>query len=153
MRLTTAVLFAGAALPAAVAAIGAARIRQETRHHGDRIEIAAARVQMDWLSQVATDHDLARLWAPEGVTVEEYMRLMHANRQLCAVSLRDRLGLVTEEQRDLFASMLMDNPTVRAYWVRYGGLRAEEAAAARDERAVTLTAVLDRAAREHQVAA
>ncbi|MFI9391904.1 DUF6082 family protein [Streptomyces bauhiniae] len=152
MKHTTAVLIAGAAVSAAVATVGIVRIRQEKRHHGDRIEIAAARVQMEWLNQMATDQDLAKLWAPEDMSAEEYMGLMLANRQLCAFGLRDRLGLVSEEQRDLYASGLMKNKVVRAYWDRFGGLRTEEAAAAKDERAVSFTALLGRAARDYPAA-
>ncbi|MFJ6705665.1 MULTISPECIES: DUF6082 family protein [unclassified Streptomyces] len=153
MKSTTAVLTAAVAVSAAVAIVGAARIRQEKRHHGDRTEIAAARVQMDWLTQVATNRHLAELWAPDDMSADDYMGLMHANRLLCAVSLRDRLGMVSEDQRGLIASMLMKNKVVRAYRAKFGDLRAEEAATARDERAMTLTAVLDRAARQYPAAA
>ncbi|WP_442737937.1 DUF6082 family protein [Streptomyces pseudogriseolus] len=152
MKLTTAVVLAGTAVSAAVSAAAVTRVRQQERHHGQEIEVAAARVQMDWLSQVATNHDLAKLWAPEDMDPEEYMKLMHANRQLCAFSLRDRLGLVTDEQRDLFASVLMQNPAIRAYWERFRSLRIEEAATARDERGLAFTAAFDRVARERQTA-
>ncbi|MEV4907058.1 DUF6082 family protein [Streptomyces albidoflavus] len=150
MKLTTAVVLAGTAISAAVTAVGVAHVRQQERHHGQKIEVDAARVQMDWLSQVSTNHDLAKLWAPEDVDPEEYMKLMHANRLLCGFSLRDRLGLVTDEQRDLFASELMKNKAIRAYWDRFRGLRIEEAATARDGRALAFTAAFDRAARERQ---
>lgn len=146
MKLTIAVVLAGVAVSAAVVT----RIRQQERHHGQEIEVAAARVHMDWLSQVATNHDLAKLWAPEDMDPGEYMKLMHANWQLCGFGLRDRLGLVTDEQRDLIASELMQNRAIRAYWERFRSLRIEEAATARDECGLAFTAAFDRAAREHQ---
>ncbi|WP_145497509.1 DUF6082 family protein [Streptomyces sp. CFMR 7] len=153
MKPTTAVLIAGTAVSAAVAAVGIARVRQEKRTHADRTDIAAARVQMDWLTQVATNQDLAKLWAPEDMSAEDYMPLLHANRSLCALTLINRLGLISEKQRTFYAAELMKNKTVRAYWDRFGGLRAEEAAVGKDARDQTITAILDQAARDYPAAA
>lgn len=145
MKLTTAVLAAGAALSIATTVVGVARLRQDARHQVERNEVAAARNQIDWLEKAATNRDLAELWKPEDMEVEEYMSLLAANQLICALSLRDRLGLVREERLPFLAEMAMSNKVYQHYWDKYGQLRAEEAAG--DEHAERFTRVLDQAAR------
>ncbi|MFF5573092.1 MULTISPECIES: DUF6082 family protein [Streptomyces] len=147
MKLTTAVLAAGAAVSLTTAVIGAARLRQDARHQAERNEVAVARNQLDWLTQMSTNPDLAKLWTPEDIDVEEYMQLLHANQQICTLSLRDRLGFVRHGQLPFYASMLMNSDVCRRYWARFGDLRAQEAEG--DERAEHFTEVLDRAAKTH----
>ncbi|MEU3261464.1 DUF6082 family protein [Streptomyces albidoflavus] len=108
---------------------------------------------MGWLDQVATNEELAKAWAPEDVTPKDYMQLMQANRQLCALSLRDRLGLVTEVQRHLLVAALMKNEVMRRYWERFGGFREEEAATGKCKQALYLTDLLDRASKSFRTAA
>ncbi|MGZ2361677.1 DUF6082 family protein [Streptomyces sp. 372A] len=144
MKLTTAVLAAGAAISIATTAVGAARLRQDARHQVERNEVAAARNQIDWLEKAATNPDLAKLWKPEDMDVEEYMSLLAANQLICALSLRDRLGLVHEGQLPFLASMAMSNEVCQRYWKQFGGLRAQEAEG--DKRAEHFTRVLDEAA-------
>ncbi|MGE9697824.1 hypothetical protein [Streptomyces sp. NRRL F-5630] len=155
MKISTAVLIAGTAVSAAVATAviaGIAGVHQEKRRHGDRIEISSARVQKDWLTQVATNQDLAKLWALDDLSAEDYMGLMHANRQLCDLGLLDRLGLVTDEQRDLHSSVLMENRVVRLLGpIRPSPDRGSRCAG--DKRAMARTALLDRAARDYPAAA
>ncbi|MGA5191576.1 DUF6082 family protein [Streptomyces griseoincarnatus] len=147
MKLTTAVLAAGASVSLTTAVVGAARLRQDARHQAERNEVAVARNQLDWLTQMSTNPDLAKLWTPEDIEVEEYMQLLHANQQICTLSLRDRLGFVRHGQLPLYASMLMTSDVCRRYWARFGDLRAQEAEG--DERAEHFTEVLDRAAKTH----
>ncbi|MFE4212259.1 DUF6082 family protein [Streptomyces sp. NPDC056844] len=144
MKLTTAVLAAGAAVSLATTVVGAARLRQDARHQAERNEAILAGNQLDWLAQVSTTPDLAEIWKPEGMETEEYMRLMSANRLLCTFSLRDRLGFVPDERLPFFASMVMSSDVCRRYWARFGDLRAQEADG--DQRAERFTEALNRAA-------
>ncbi len=147
MKLTTAVLAAGAALSLTTAVVGAARLRQDARHQAERNEGVVARNQLDWLAQMSINADLAKLWAPEGMDVEEYMQLLKANQLICTLSLRDRLGFVRAGQLPFYASKLMESDVCRRYWHRFGDLRAQEAEG--DERAEHFTRVLDQAAKNH----
>ncbi len=145
MKLTTAVLAAGAAVSLATAVVGAARLRQDARHQAERNEATVARNQLDWLAQMSTNPDLAKLWTPEDMGVEEYMQLLKANQLICTLSLRDRLGFVRDGQLPFFAAMVMNSDVCRRYWARFGDLRAQEAEG--DERAEHFTEALDQAAK------
>ncbi|MER6331416.1 DUF6082 family protein [Streptomyces sp. NPDC001034] len=147
MKLATAVLAAGAAVSLTTAVVGAARLRQDAQHQTERNEAAVTRNQLDWLAQVSTNADLAKLWAPEDIDVEEYMQLLNANQLICALSLRDRLGFVREGQLPFYASLVMSSDVCRRYWHRFGDLRAREAEG--DERAEHFTRLLDQAAKKH----
>ncbi|CAL2073772.1 protein of unknown function [Streptomyces murinus] len=86
--------------------------------------------------------------------VEEYMRMLHANKQICVLSYRHRLGRITKDKLDFYADALMEHEIVRKYWARFGGLRADEASG--DGRAEEFTAALEKAAQfhiKHQTAA
>ncbi|MFE9913253.1 DUF6082 family protein [Streptomyces clavifer] len=147
MKLSTAALTAGTAISLATAVVGAARLRQEARHQAERNEALLARNQINWLAQVSTNSDLAELWKPEGMQAEEYMRLMSANRLLCMLSLRDRLGFVPNGHLPFHASWIMKSDVSRRYWKHFGDLRAQEADG--DERAERFTDALNRAAHAH----
>lgn len=147
MKLTTAVLAAGAAISLTTAVVGAARLRQDARHQAQRNEATVARNQLDWLAQMSTNPDLAKLWAPEDMDVKEYMQLLNANQLICTLSLRDRLGFVRDDQLPFFAAMVMNSDVCRRYWARFGDLRAEEAQG--NERAERFTDALNRAAQAH----
>lgn len=147
MKLTTAVLAAGAAVSIATSVVGVARLRQDARHQVERNEVAAARNQINWLEKAATNPDLAKLWKPEDMDVEEYMSLLAANQLICALSLRDRLGLVREGHLPFLASMAMSNKVCQRYWDKFGQLRAQEAEG--DARAERFTRALEAAARSH----
>ncbi|PTH90503.1 peptide transporter permease SapC [Streptomyces sp. A244] len=147
MKLTTAVLAASAALSLTTAVVGAARFKQDARHQAERNDAVLARNQLDWLAQVSTNPDLAKLWTPEEMDVEEYMQLLNANQLICMLSLRDRLGFVPAGHLPWYASKLMESDVCRRYWNRFGDLRAEEAEG--DERAEHFTRVLDQAAKNH----
>ncbi|MGW3867691.1 hypothetical protein ACWEDZ_40585 [Streptomyces sp. NPDC005047] len=54
MKLTAAVVAAGAALSLTTTLVGAARLRQDARHQAERNEALLARNQLDWLSRVST---------------------------------------------------------------------------------------------------
>ncbi|MFJ4973019.1 DUF6082 family protein [Streptomyces sp. NPDC088755] len=146
MKLTTAVFAAGAAVSLATTVVGAARLRQDARHQAERNEATLAGNQIDWLAQVSTSPDLAEIWKPEGMETEEYMRLMSANRLLCTLSLRDRLGFVPKGHLPFFAAWIMKSEVSRRYWKHFGDLRAQEAEG--DERAEHFTRVLARAAED-----
>ncbi|MEW1599337.1 DUF6082 family protein [Streptomyces sp. NPDC093808] len=147
MKLTTAVLAAGAAVSLTTALVGAARLRQDTRHQAERNEAVLARNQLDWLAQMSTNPELAKLWTPEGTDVEEYMGLLKANQLICMLSLRDRLGFVRTGHLPWYAAKLMESDVCRRYWQRFGDLRAQEAEG--DERAEHFTRVLNQAAKNH----
>ncbi|MFJ1652601.1 DUF6082 family protein [Streptomyces sp. NPDC088337] len=146
MKLTTAVLAAAAAVSLTSAMAGAARLRQDARRHqAERNEAIVARNQLDWLAQMSINADLAKLWAPEDMDVEEYMQLLKANQLICTLSLRDRLGFVRAGHLPWYAAKLMESEVCRRYWNRFGDLRAQEAEG--DERAEHFTRVLDQAAK------
>ncbi|MFH9569053.1 DUF6082 family protein [Streptomyces sp. NPDC017454] len=147
MKLTTAVLTAGAALSLSTAVVGAARLRQDARHQAERNEALLAGNQLDWLARVSTNADLAELWKPEDLKAKEYMQLMSANRLICALSLRHCLGRVRDGQLPFYAAMVMSSDVCRRYWQRFGDLRAQEAEG--DERAEYFTRVLEQAAKNH----
>ncbi|WP_371665857.1 DUF6082 family protein [Streptomyces sp. NBC_01241] len=147
MKLTTAVLAAGAAVSLAIAVVGTARLRQDARHQAERNEALLAGNQIDWLSQMSTSPDLAEIWKPEGMETEEYMRLMSTNRLLCMFSLRDRLGFVPKGRLPFFAAWIMKSEVSRRYWKHFGDLRAQEAEG--DKRAEHFTRMLDQAAQAH----
>ncbi|MFJ8158409.1 hypothetical protein [Streptomyces sp. NPDC094468] len=84
MKLTAAVLVAGAAVSLSTAVVGVARLRQDARHQADRNEAVVARNQIDWLAQMSTNPDLAKLWAPKDMGVEEYMELLNLFPALAA---------------------------------------------------------------------
>ncbi|MFH9612942.1 DUF6082 family protein [Streptomyces pratensis] len=144
MKLTTAVLAAGAAASLSTTVVGAARLRQDARHQAERNEALLAGNQIGWLAQVSTNPDLAEIWKPEDMETEEYMRLMSANRLLCMLSLRDRLVFIPKGNLPLFAAWIMKSDVSRRYWKHFGDLRAQEAEG--DERAEHFTRVLDYAA-------
>ncbi|MFD4022348.1 DUF6082 family protein [Streptomyces sp. NPDC058576] len=108
MKLTTAVLAAGAA-------VSLARLRQDVRHQAERSEALLAKNQIEWLAQISTNPDLAEIWKPEDMETEEYIRLMSANRLLCTLSLRDRLGLIPKGHLPLFAAWIMESDVSRQY--------------------------------------
>ncbi|MFB7403364.1 DUF6082 family protein [Streptomyces rubiginosohelvolus] len=142
MKTSTAV-----ALAASVSAVGFALLGQQTKafkqrdkHHRQHLDVALSCIQIDWLSAVSTDDDLARIWAPEGVDPETYKSLMSANRMACQLSLRDRLGFVSERQLRFYADSLARTKAFRDYMERFGSTRAEEAVG--DERASHFTSVL-----------
>ncbi|MFA3879272.1 DUF6082 family protein [Streptomyces sp. MMCC 100] len=147
MKLTTAVLAAGAALSLTTAVVGATRLRQNARHQTERHEALLAGNQLDWLNRVSTKADLAELWKPEDMKAEEYMQLMAAYRLICALSLRHCLGRVRDGQLPFYAAMVMSSDVCWRYWQRFGGLRAQEAEG--DGRAEHFTRVLDQAAKNH----
>ncbi|MEV7064364.1 DUF6082 family protein [Streptomyces collinus] len=145
MKLTTAVLAAGAALSLTTAVVGTARLRQDARHQAERNDAVLARNQLDWLAQMSTNPGLAKLWTPQDMDVEEYMQLLKTNQLICMLSLRDRLGFVRAGHLPWYAAKLMESDVCRRYWARFGDLRAQEAEG--DERAEHFTRVLDQAAK------
>ncbi|MEU5628934.1 DUF6082 family protein [Streptomyces tendae] len=147
MKLTTAIVTAGSVLSLTTALVGAARLRQSARHQTERNDALLARTQLDWLAQLSTNADLAALWTPEGMDVEEYMGLLKANQLICMLSLRDRLGFVRTGHLPWYAAKLMEIDVCRRYWHHFGDLRAEEAEG--DEDASHFTRVLDQAAKQH----
>ncbi|MFJ5875353.1 DUF6082 family protein [Streptomyces sp. NPDC093088] len=124
----------------AVTGIGLARLVQEARHQRQRNETVVAGNRLDWLNAVSTNRGLAELWALEGMEVKKYMRLLHVNLHLCVLGLRDRLGMVSQENLRLYASMLMKNDVFLRYWARFGSIRVQEAAG--DRRSKKFTKVL-----------
>lgn len=118
MKLSTAVLAAGAAVCLATAAVGAARLRQDAQHQAEKNEATVARNQLDWLAQMSTNPDLAKLWAHKDMDVQECMRLLEANQLIYTVSLRDSFGFIRDGQLPFFASMVINSDVYRRYWAR-----------------------------------
>ncbi|MFD3815137.1 DUF6082 family protein [Streptomyces rubiginosohelvolus] len=136
MRTSTAVLLAGAS----IAAVGVAGLMQRDRHHKQGNDVVLSAIQIEWLSAVSTNQELAEIWAPDDMNATTYMGLMSANRMACQLSLRDRLGLVSDRQLRFYADSLAKTKAFRDYMRKFGSDRAEEAVG--DKRASRLTSVL-----------
>ncbi|MFJ4800135.1 DUF6082 family protein [Streptomyces murinus] len=115
----------------ALASVAAAHLVQRELHQRQNNHIVLAGRQSKWLTDMTTHPDLAEPWVPDGMDIKEYVRLLNANRQICTLSLWHRLGLARGQKLRVLASVLMENDAVRTYWTRFGGLRADEAAADR----------------------
>ncbi|MDQ0491323.1 DUF6082 family protein [Streptomyces cellulosae] len=124
----------------ALVAVGAAHLGQKERHQRQQHEVAAMRNQLEWLRHLTTHRDAAQLWAPEDMPVEEYIRLLHVNYQLCMLSLKHRLGLLRGRPLRYCADEVMRRPDGRRYWERLGGIR--EAEADGDTREIEFTDVM-----------
>ncbi|MDT0459160.1 DUF6082 family protein [Streptomyces sp. DSM 41527] len=111
----------------AVAAVGALRLMQQRQHQQQRNEVEVARIQMDRIMHLTSHPHLAESWAPPGMNVDEYVKLLDANHQICAVSLRHKLRITRGAQLRFVAEWIMKNEVSRRYWKEFGSLRAEEA--------------------------
>ncbi|MEV5357059.1 DUF6082 family protein [Streptomyces sp. NPDC052693] len=147
MKLTTAVIATGVAVSLTTAVVATARLRQEARHQAERNDAVLTQNQLGWLAHMSTNPDIAKLWTPQDMDVEEYMQLLKANQLICMLSLRDRLGFVPAGHLPWYAAQLMDSDVCRRYWARFGDLRAQEAEG--NERAEHFTRVLAQAAKNH----
>jgi hypothetical protein len=145
MKLTTAVIATGVAVSLTTAVVATARLRQDARHQAERNDAVLTQNQLGWLAHMSTNPDIAKLWTPQDMDVEEYMQLLKANQLICMLSLRDRLGFVPAGHLPWYAAQLMDSDVCRRYWARFGDLRAQEAEG--NERAEHFTRVLDQAAK------
>ncbi|MGI5262361.1 DUF6082 family protein [Streptomyces angustmyceticus] len=112
----------------AVAGVGALRVVQMEHHRRQQNEIAVARIQLDRIRHLTAHPHLAESWAPSGMAVDKYVKLLDANYQLCAISLRHELGIVRGHRLDFVAKWFMKHEVGRQYWEEFGPLRAEEAA-------------------------
>lgn len=147
MKLTTAVIATGVAVSLTTAVVATARLRQDARHQAERNDAVLTQNQLGWLAHMSTNPDIAKLWTPHNMDVNEYMQLLKANQLICMLSLRNRLGFVPAGHLPWYAAQLMDSDVCRRYWARFGDLRAQEAEG--DERAEHFTRVLDQAAKNH----
>ncbi|GAA1237198.1 DUF6082 family protein [Streptomyces rhizosphaericus] len=111
-----------------VAAVGAAQMAPRQLHQRQRNEVAVARLQHDWLTHLTRHPDLAKQWIPEGMDMgeEEFVQLLNANQQACALGLRNRLGLARGERLAFMAETFMKQEVGRRYWKAFGGYRQDE---------------------------
>jgi hypothetical protein len=115
---------------AAVAAgvvLGAAYLVQRERHQWQQNEAAVMRNQLDWLTHLTTHPEFAQVWAPKDMPVEEYIKLLHVNQQICALALRHKLGLLRGRRLRFCADAVMERDLGRRYWERFGSFREAEA--------------------------
>ena len=111
----------------ALVAVGTAHLVQRERHHRQHNEVAAMHNQLEWLRHLATNPDAAQLWAPEGMPVDEYIRLLNVNHQMCMLSLKHRLGLLRGRPLRYCAAEVMRREAGRRYWENFGAIREAEA--------------------------
>ncbi|QFG13228.1 hypothetical protein SEA_GILGAMESH_36 [Streptomyces phage Gilgamesh] len=111
----------------AIVAVGAASLVQRERHQQQQNQVAVTQNQLEWLRHLTTHPDFAQLWKPEDLTVDEYIKLMHVNGLLCALSLRHRLGVLRGRPLRHCANWVMKHEYGRKYWERFGSYRVEEA--------------------------
>ncbi|MFG3199831.1 DUF6082 family protein [Streptomyces sp. NPDC048208] len=103
-----------------------AHLLQRERHQRQHNAARLARNQLDWLTYLTTHPELAEQWKPEDLGVEEYVQLLNANKMLCALSLRHRLGFATGDALRFYADDFMSRESGRRYWRRFGALREKE---------------------------
>ncbi|MGG7574123.1 DUF6082 family protein [Streptomyces sirii] len=120
MKLSTTAIFA-------VAAVGALHLLQRERHQRQLNEVAVAQIQISRLTHLTSNPDLAASWAPAGMDAKEYVKILDANQQLCALSLRHKLGITRGRRLRFTAEWIMKHEIGRRYWEKFGSLRAEEA--------------------------
>lgn len=121
-------------------AVGAAGIWFAERRHRQRLTMHAAEIHQRLLSDIATHPEQQALWAPGGMSAEEYARLVHSNRVISFLSAKYRVGLLDKVALRVQARAVMQRPGCRAYWARFGAFREEEAADRVDR---SFNAVLD----------
>lgn len=110
----------------ALVAVGAAHLAQRERHQRQHNEVAAMRNQLEWLRHLASHPEAAQVWAPEGMPVEEYIKLLHVNHQMCTLSLKHRLGLLRGRPLRYCADEVMRRAHGRRYWENFGPVREAE---------------------------
>ncbi|AEN10842.1 MULTISPECIES: DUF6082 family protein [unclassified Streptomyces] len=125
---------------AALAVIGAVHLVQKERHHRQQKNVALAGLQDRWLTLLTTNPDLAAQWKPKGMNADEFVTLLNANQQLCALTLRYRLGLISKDRLRFVAKWLMNREAVRRYWEEFGSFREEETLG--DKRATDVNEVM-----------
>lgn len=125
MKITTAVLVAGAA----AAGVGAAHLWQAERHQRQRNALSAAAMHQEYLRYVEGNPELQRLWVPEdgSLDAEEYLRRTHANHLFAALATRFRVGILTAETLRVQAKWMMSRAVGRDYWASFSGFRDSEA--------------------------
>ncbi|WP_097955051.1 MULTISPECIES: DUF6082 family protein [Streptomyces] len=141
MKVSTGILLTGVS----IVGVGVARVSQEARHQRQRNEATLARNQLDWLAQVSTHLETAATWAPADMEPTAYQAAMGANRLLCMISLRHRLGVISDKHLPHFAQYLMRSPACRAYWKRFSTVREEEATNEGSAKAAAFNAAMKRA--------
>lgn len=110
-----------------LAAVGAIRIVQSERHQRQQNQVAVTELHHARLTHLISHPHLAQDWAPEGMTEEEFARLLSENAQLVSLSLRHRLGLLRGRQLRFVADAFMARPAGRLYWRHFGPFRTQEA--------------------------
>ncbi|AIA06719.1 DUF6082 family protein [Streptomyces noursei] len=110
-----------------LAAVGAVRIVQSERHQWQQNQVAVTELQHARVTHLISHPHLAQDWAPEGMTKEEFARLLSENAQLVSLSLRHRLGLLRGSQLRFVADAFMARPAGRLYWRHFGPFRTQEA--------------------------
>ncbi|MFB7776248.1 DUF6082 family protein [Streptomyces bauhiniae] len=123
-----------------LAAVGIAQLAQRERHQRQHAHIALTGLHVDWLGVLVGRPELAEEWAPEGADVEQWVRHVHLNRQLCGLALRHRLGLVRSAGLRFVADSIMEREVGRSYWKTYGNFRQKEATG--DPAAMTFNAII-----------
>ncbi|MFQ6146736.1 DUF6082 family protein [Streptomyces seoulensis] len=112
-----------------VAGVGAARLVQAGQHNRQRNVLGAGQVHQAYLEILTSDSTLLEISVSpeEGLTLEDHRALVHANRLICILAIKFRLGLLSEETLRIQARKIMERKWFRTYWARYGGFREFEA--------------------------
>ncbi|MGW2840590.1 DUF6082 family protein [Streptomyces sp. NPDC001493] len=125
-RLSNALLLTLAAGTLASTVVSVVRLLQDKVHHQETKRIALGHLQDLHLSDLIHHPDQAALSKPDDLTVEQYLPLLSANRQICSTSTHFLAGNLSYEQMVEVAEQLMERANVRAYWKRYGNWRFKE---------------------------
>ncbi|MCG7523837.1 DUF6082 family protein [Streptomyces sp. OfavH-34-F] len=111
----------------ALTVLAGAHLVQKERHQRQIISARFEDRQERWLTLMMTRPDIAEVWAPEGMTGEQYAELMGANSLLCSLAARYRHGLDSKQQMRHCAFELMQMAPVRRYWEHFAARRQAEA--------------------------
>ncbi|MDF3140978.1 MULTISPECIES: DUF6082 family protein [unclassified Streptomyces] len=108
-------------------AVGAAGLWLAERQHRQRLVLHAAEMHQGLLADVAANPEHRAIWATNGLSDEENVRLVHCNRLVSFLSAKHRVGLLDKATLRVQARALMERAPYRAYWARFGTFREEEA--------------------------
>jgi hypothetical protein len=116
-------------LAAAAAGVVITQIAQSQRYRQRRLALYASDMHQRLLSDIAANPELRRLWAPPGgpLSDEEYLALLHCNRQISFLSAKFRAGLLDKKALRAQARWLMEREIGRTYWKQFGPFREKEA--------------------------
>ncbi|MDI3408915.1 DUF6082 family protein [Streptomyces cavernicola] len=118
----------------AASGIGVAGAALAERRHRQQLRLRVATLHQKWISDVAADADLRRIWSPPGgdVTDEEHLQHLCCNRLLSFLSAKFHAGLLDKHGLRMQARWFMEREAARNYWKLFAGQREDEETGRKD---------------------